>query len=160
MDNIIIHKLTLYDCRIWLNLAHESDKIVEMLIENIHTFYEGFDSYMNAKIEKNEAYMAIDDNLKQCMGIVAFSKTNNRITFLGVFELFDFISVGSKLIDFALNQLDFSKPISANVLKGDIEPLLKERQLYEKFGFVEHDNSIFEASVPACMLRLFPDKVR
>lgn len=159
MDNMIIQKLTLDNRQIWLALAHESDKIVKMLIENIDIFYDGFDSYMNTKIEKNEAYMAIDDNLKQCMGIVAFSKTYNRITFLGVFELFDFISVGSKLIDFALKQLDFSKPISANVLKGGIEPLLKERQLYETFGFVEYDNSIFEAGVPACMMRLFPSKV-
>lgn len=71
-----------------------------MLIENIDIFYKGFDSYMKSKIKKNEAYMAIDDNLKQCMGIVAFSKTYNRITFLGVFKLFDFISVAAKLIDF------------------------------------------------------------
>lgn len=154
MNKIIIQKLSFDDCQIWLNLAHEADKIVQKLIPDINIFYEGFDLYMNSKIQKNEAYMVVNDDSKKCMGIVAFSRTYNRITFLGVFELFDFIGVGSKLVDFALKQLDCSKPISANVLKGDIEPLQKERQLYETFGFIEYDNSIFEAGVPACMFRL------
>ena len=71
-----------------------------------------------------------------------------------LFESFDFVRVGSKLVDFSLKQLDRSKHITANVLKGDIEPLQKEKHLYETFGFIEYDNSIFEAGVPACMLRL------
>ncbi|ADL50805.1 hypothetical protein [Clostridium cellulovorans] len=98
--------------------------------------------------------MAINDNSKKSMGIVAFSRTYNRITFLGVFEEFDFLNVGAKLIDFALKQLDCSKHITANVLRGNIEPLQKEKHLYETFGFIEYDNSIFEARVPACMLML------
>lgn len=157
MDNIIIQKLSFDDCQIWLNLAHEADKIVQNLIQDINIFYEGFDLYMNSKIQKNEAYMAINDNSKQCMGIVAFSRTYNRITFLGVFEAFDFIRVGSKLVDFSLKQLDCSKHITVNVLKGELEPLQKEKHLYETFGFIEYDNSIFEAGVPACMLRLSPN---
>lgn len=159
MDNTIIRKLTLNDCEIWLKLAYESNKIIQKLIPNSDVFYEGFDLYMNAKIQKNEAYMVVNENLNQCMGIVAFSKTYNRITFLGAFELYDFMSVGSKLIHFALKQLDCSKHISANILKGNIQPLLKERQLYKTFGFVEYDNSVVEAGVPACMLRLYPDNV-
>jgi hypothetical protein len=159
MDNTIIRKLTLNDCETWLKLAYESDKIIRKLIPNSDVFYEGFDLYMDAKIQKNEAYMVVDENLNQCMGVVAFSKTYNRITFLGVFELHDFRSVGSKLIHFALKQLDCSKPISVNVLKGSIQPLLEERQLYEAFGFVEYNNSIVEAGVPACMFRLYPNNV-
>ncbi|GKX66440.1 hypothetical protein [Inconstantimicrobium mannanitabidum] len=62
MDNIIIQKLSFDDCEIWLNLAHEADKIVQNLIEDLNIFYEGFDLYMNSKIQKNEAYMAINDN--------------------------------------------------------------------------------------------------
>lgn len=142
-----------------MNLAHESDEIVEKLITNVNIFYEGFDTYMNTKIRKKEAYMAVDDSLKQCLGIVTFSKTYNRTTFLGVFEAFNFIFVGFMLIDFALKQLDYSKPISANVLKGNIQHLLKERKSYETFGFVECDNSILEAGVLACMLILSPNYV-
>lgn len=157
MDDIIIQKLSFEDCEIWLKLAHEADKIVGKLIQDINIFFEGFDLYMNSKIQKSEAYMAINDNSKECMGIVAFSRTYNRITFLGVFEAFDFTAVGSKLVGFALKQLDCSKYITANVLKGDIEPLQKEKHLYETFGFIEDNNSIFEAGVPACMLRLEPN---
>lgn len=157
MDNIGIQKLSFDDCEIWLKLAHEADKMVKDLIQDINIFYEGFDIYMNSKIQKNEAYMAINDNSKKCMGIVAFSRTYNRITFLGVFETFDFVAVGSKLIEFALKELDCSKHITANVLKGDVEPFQKGKHLYETFGFIEYDNSIFEAGVPACMLRLEPN---
>ena len=157
MDNIVIRKLSFEDCEIWISLARESDRTVIKLITNVDSFYEGFDLYMKAKIQKNEAYMAVNDNYIQCMGIVAFSRTYNRITFIGVFESFDFISVGTRLVDFALKQLDCLKPISANVLKGNFLPLLEERQLYESFGFVEYDNSILEAGVPACMLKLYPN---
>ncbi|MBZ9687352.1 hypothetical protein G9F72_013550 [Clostridium estertheticum] len=59
-----------------------------------------------------------------------------------------------------MKQLDYSKHISANILRGDLEPLLKEKLLYQKFGFVEFDNSIFEAGVPACMIQLSPNYLR
>ncbi|ADL50806.1 hypothetical protein [Clostridium cellulovorans] len=52
MDNIVIQNLSFADCQTWLNLAHESDKIVENLISDINIFYEGFDLYMNSKYKK------------------------------------------------------------------------------------------------------------
>jgi len=39
----------------------------------------------------------------------------------------DFESMGSKLIDMALERLDISNDISVNVLRGDFGPLLKEK---------------------------------
>jgi len=111
---------------------------------------------MEAKIKQNEAFMAVDESTRQCAGIIAFSKKNNRITFFGVSEASDLISVGSKLINKVLEQLDTSKDITANVLRGDIEPLLKEKKLYQQYGFVVYNNSIYEAGVPACMMKLHP----
>jgi GNAT superfamily N-acetyltransferase len=143
------------DKYIWLGLAHETDKNVRDIITDIGIFYEGFDKYMEAKIIQNEAYMAVDKISTQCIGIVAFSKKYNRITFLGVSEKYDFDKIGFKLIEYTLPKLDNTKDISTNVFKGNHERLLQVKHLYEKFGFVEYDNTIFEAGVPACMMKLY-----
>ena len=147
------------DRQAWLILAHESDEIVSRLIPDIATFFGGFYDYMDAKIRQNEAFMAEDRISKRCQGIVGFSKKHNRITFLGVAKNRDFQKIGSKLIVFALNQLDNSREISVNVLKSDSEPIKQERKLYESLGFTEHDNTIFEAGVPACMMKRPPTAI-
>lgn len=155
MGRINIRSMTLDDMQIWEKFAHNiSDNVVKKLIPDISIFYEGFDSYMDAKIKQNEAFIAVDKLTEQCAGIIAFSKKNNRITFLGVSEDFDFESIGSKLIDMALERLDILNDISVNVLRGDFEPLVKEKKLYERYGFTEYDNTIYEAGVPASLMKL------
>lgn len=149
-----IRAVTMNDWQIWINLAHEGDKIVKDLISDISIFYEGFDKYMKSKILQNEAYMATDEISGECIGIVAFSRKNNRITFFAVSKIFDLEKVGSKLIEFTLNKLDCTKEISVNVLKH--EKLLKEKELFHRFKFIEYDDSIFEAGVPACMMKRYP----
>jgi predicted GNAT family N-acyltransferase len=150
---MLIRAVTMDDRQAWLALAHESDEIIGKLIPDIATFYEGFDDYMDAKIRQNEAFMAEDRISKRCQGIVGFSKKNNRITYLGVSNNNAFQKIGSKLMAVALNQLDNSREISVNVLKSDADPIKKERNLYESLGFTEYDNTIFEAGVPACMMK-------
>jgi len=148
------------DWQTWLELAHESDELIGKLIPDISTFYDGFDDYMKAKIRQNEAFMAVDRLSGRCLGIVAFSKSHNRITFLGVSKNNDFHIIGSKLLEVALNQLNNTKEISVTVLKSDFEPITKERTLYERFSFTEYDNTILEAGVPACLMKRPPVAVK
>jgi len=54
---------------------------------------------MNTKIAKKEAIMAIDSIGTNCLGIIAFSRTYNRITFFGVSHKANFNSVSKLLID-------------------------------------------------------------
>ena len=149
---MLIRAITTDDIPVWLALAHESDDIVSELIPDISTFYDGFDDYMQAKIRQNEAFMAVDSESERCLGIVAFSKTNNRITYLGVTENADFQHVGPELLELAINQLDNNKDISVNVLKSDSGEILKEYNLYENFGFLEVNDSVIEAGVPARLM--------
>jgi hypothetical protein len=74
---------------------------------------------MAAKIKQHEAFMAMDRMSEKCLGIVAFSKNHNRITFIGVTQDADFQKVGGKLMEVALNQLDNTKEITVNVLRAD-----------------------------------------
>lgn len=153
---MIIRAVTIDDIQAWLDLSHEWDDQVSTLIHDISVFYDGFDNYMESKIKKNEALMAVDKTSYQCLGVVAFSKTNNRISYFGVSKNTDFHTVGSKLMEVALNQLDMTKEISVNVFKTDLIPVQQERSLYESFGFTEIDNTIFEAGVPACLMKKSP----
>ena len=150
---MLIRQVTMDDRQTWLALAHESDEIVSRLIPDIATFYDGFDDYMDAKIRQNEAFLAEDRMSKRCLGIIAFSKKNNRITYLGVADNNAIQKIGSKLMEVALNQLDNSREISVNVIKSDAEPIKQEQKLYESLGFTEYDNTIFEAGVPACLMK-------
>jgi len=144
------------DCQTWLNLAHESDELVSQLVPDISTFYDGFNDYMKAKIKQNEAFMAVDRISGQCLGVIAFSKSHNRITFLGVSVNSDFPAIGSELMEVALNQLDNTREISVTVLKSDADPVKQERSLYESLGFNEYDDTILEAGVPACLMKKLP----
>lgn len=144
------------DRKKWLALAHESDEIIDKLVPDVTAFYASFDDYIDAKIKQNEAFMAEDRMTKRCLGIVGFSQKNNRITFLGVTKETDFQKIGSKLMEVGLNQLDNSKEISVNVLKIAAEPIKQERRLYESLGFIEQDEMIFEAGVPACLMKRPP----
>jgi diadenosine tetraphosphate (Ap4A) HIT family hydrolase/predicted GNAT family N-acyltransferase len=150
---VLIRALTTDDIPAWLALAYESDEIVSELIPDIDAFYEGFDDYMADKIKQHEAFMAADRISGKCLGIVAFSKNNSRITYLGVTQGADFQVVGGKLMEIALNQLDNTREITANILKSDEASIRQERALYERFSFVESDNAIEESGVPALRMK-------
>ncbi len=157
---MLIRAVTTDDRQVWLDLAHESDEVIGKLIPSIVTFYEGFDAYAEAKIKQNEAFMAMDRISRRCLGIVAISKNHNRITFLGVAKKADFMKIGSKLMEIALNQLDTTREISVNVLKTDLKPIIQERLLYESLGFTIHDDTIFENGIPACLMKRPPATVK
>ena len=153
---MLIRAVTMDDRQAWLDLAHESDELVSQLIPDISTFYNGFDDYMKVKIEQNEAFMAVDRMSERCLGVVSFSKSHNRITFLGISANADFCIIGSKLVEIALNQLDNTREISVNVLKSDSEMINQERALYERFNFTACNDSVFEAGIPACLMKRPP----
>lgn len=153
---MLIRAVTLDDTQTWLNLSHEWDDIVSQLIPDISMFYEGFDDYMVTKINQNEAFIAIHRLSGRCLGIVAFSKDNNRISYLGVSKNVDFQLIGSKLMEVAINQLDMTREISANVFKSDLAPVKQERTLYESYGFTER-GTVLEVGIPACMMKKPPE---
>jgi hypothetical protein len=157
---MLIKAVTFQDIQTWLNLSHEWDKLVGELISDVSIFYEGFDDYMVSKIRQHEAFMAVDRMSEQCIGIVAFSKSNNRISYFRVSKNTALQLVGSKLIEIALNQLDTTNEISANVWKSDLTLVKQERNLFENYGFIEYDNSVFEAGVPTCLMIKPPSLVK
>ena len=149
-----IRAVTENDIAIWFALAKESEAIIKDLIQDTSVFYEGFDTYMQAKIRQQEAFMAWEPGAG-CMGIIAFSRRHNRITFLGVFEGNTYREAGAPLMEFALRQLDGSKEITSTVLKGSHPRLVEERQFYEHYGF-QASGDTMEAGVPAIVMKRLP----
>jgi predicted GNAT family N-acyltransferase len=150
---MLIKALTQDDIPVWLRLASEGNEAVSKLIPDISVFYDGFDEYMNSKIKHHEAFMAVDIELNRSLGIVAFSQKHNRISFIGISKDADFQEVGGKLMEVALDNLDKSKEITANVLDSGTGIFLKERSLYESFGFEKTPNKVIENGIKAVEMK-------
>jgi hypothetical protein len=153
---MLIRALTSTDIPAWLTLAHEADECVARLTPDIAVFYTGFNDYMSRKISRGEALMAFDVISARCLGIIAFSRNHNRITFLGITEGANFPAVGKKLLESVMKQLDTAKEITTGVLKSKAGIFQKERALYKSFGFMETENTLMEHGVPASQLKLLP----
>lgn len=147
-----IRALAPSDTTVWLTLAHEtSDDVLAELSAEPAIFYAGFHQYMEAKIRQGEAFMAADSDTGRCMGIVAFSRKHNRITFLGVSDQSDVAQVGSLLVSFAIGQLDRSRPIHSTVLKSRHKRIAAEMHVYEAHGFEPCGDTV-EAGVSATLM--------
>ena len=136
----------------WVALSREFDHYVLELVPDLSEWYNGneaevsFEAYMNAKIAKQEAFMAVDTQ-EDCSGVIAFSRNSNNITFFGVSHRADMQTAGHALLTYALAQLDSSKPVSANIMASAAPHIQAWRELYLVCGFLKsHDST--ECGVP------------
>ena len=146
------------DASKWMLLSKEYDDYVREVAPDLTEWYEGgdtsisFDDYREAKISKNEVFMAVDE-WGECCGIIAISRRNNNITFFGTFHKYDVLSVGDFLIRHAISELDTNKSIRINELKSNVEQIQKIYTLLEKFGFI-YQGGVLENGVPVnCMVK-------
>lgn len=118
-----------------------------------------FLAYIQSKISKNEALIAIDMSTSSCLGIIGFSRTHNRISWFGVYEIQRGKGVGSKLLRIALDELDRSKEISVETFRSDYAKGAAAKHVYRKFGFVDVDNDLVDKlGNPICKMVLYPFK--
>lgn len=149
--------ITKDDIPAWLALAHEADHIIGELVPDIAVYFQGFGEYMAASVKKNEAFMMVDGNPETCVGIAAYSRKSNRISFLDVTGEADFQLVGGKLLRTLLGKLDNTREITVNVMKSDNEVIKRQRRLYTENGFIEADAEVLEAGVPSRLMKKLPE---
>jgi hypothetical protein len=149
-----IRPLGIEELPLWLAFSHEYDRYIEALLPDVSRFYRGFDRYMMQKIHQHEAFI-LEDHVHNhvCCGILAVSKSGNRITYFGIAEQADVEQVGQRLIQYALSQLDQSRDITVNVVKSDADIFVRVRVLFEAAGFVVQDGTVMEEGVPAYLLK-------
>ena len=145
------------DIPAWVELSKEYDTYILEIVPNLTEWYEGngelsisFDKYMDSKIIKSEAFMAIGGD-GSCCGIIAVSVANNRITFFGVSHKCEFMEVGDLLLKYALSKLSVDLSITTNIVKSDAEPFQKEHALFDKYGFTFSHYGLENGVPVSCM---------
>jgi diadenosine tetraphosphate (Ap4A) HIT family hydrolase/ribosomal protein S18 acetylase RimI-like enzyme len=112
-----------------------------------------FISYTKSKASKYEALTAIDYMSGKNMGFIGFSRTHNRITWLGVSDKYRGRGVGSRLLKTALRHLDHTKPITVETYPEGYAPGVPAKNLYRKYGFVETESNLFGPhDLPICRM--------
>jgi diadenosine tetraphosphate (Ap4A) HIT family hydrolase len=101
-----------------------------------------FISYAKSKTSKHEALTAIDYMSGVNMRFVGFSRTHNRITWIGVSSMHRSKGVGNRLLKTALRQLDHTKLTTVETYPDEYEPGIPAKNLYRKFGFVETESNL------------------
>ena len=151
---MLIRWATLEDKPSWIRLA---DNVANIFGHPTMSTDKDFHEYINGKLSKYEALIAIDRMSGNCLGVIGFSRTHNRITWFGVFELYRGKGIGTRLLSTALRQLDTSKEITVEAYRDDYPAGLAARAVYHKAGFVDIDNMIFDhLGNPRCKMRLSP----
>ena len=147
-----IRILTYEDIEKWINLSSEYDCYIEELVQDLTEWYQGnknepsFGFYMESKIKQKEAFMAIDD-FDNCLGIVAISIKNNRITFFGISHNADINSIGNLLLKHSISLLDRNKEIGINEIASKSDWIKKCKEIIIGNGFIQKDDSL-ECGVP------------
>lgn len=112
-----------------------------------------FISYAQSKIGKYEALTAVDFVSSANLGFIGFSRTHNRITWLGVSERYRCRGVGSRLLKTALRQLSHAKPVTVETYPDNYGPGAPAKNLYRKFGFVETESDLSGPhNLPICRM--------
>ena len=147
-----IRLVTKNDISKWEYLSFEHDKYVKELVSDLSEWYNGnensisFNKFMESKINKNEAFMAVDKN-DNCLGLIAFSYKNNNITFFGINNNTNIEFVGNKLLSHILGLLNKNKSIYVNILKCKSNWINSYRELFINNGFILYGDTI-ENGVP------------
>jgi len=101
-----------------------------------------FISYAQSKTSKYEALTAVDYMSGSNMGFIGFSRTHNRISWLGVSEKYRRKGVGGRLLKTALRQFDHTKPITVETYPEGYASGTPAKNIYRKFGFVETERDL------------------
>ena len=132
---MLLRWATTLDKPAWLALSREYDNYIRNLTDDMDLWYNGFDKYMTGKINKYNAVIALDRMSGRCNGLIAFSKTHNRITFFAVSESADFTETSNRLLTVALRQLNTGKDITTQLPIGICERFKAQISAFERNGF-------------------------
>ena len=150
------------DIASWIQLA---DNVSSVFRAPLMSADPEFLEYMQSKISKKEALIAVELPDQTCMGIIGYSKKHNRISWLGVFDIYRGKGIGSHLITSALKELDTSKNITVETFRDDYAEGRPAKMLYRKFGFKDTDNTLTDKiGNEICLMTrtpeiVYPDKL-
>lgn len=117
---------------------------------------EGFLNFMDSKIKKFEALCAIDRISGRILGIIAFSRTYNRISWFAVQSDQRQKGIGTRLLATALRNLDNTKDISVITFTDDHIGGEGARKIYKNADFVDLGDVIDDQGNKRCKMMRLP----
>ena len=101
---------------------------------------EALDEHRNTVLEfmsQNRAICVKSGN--RIIGVLLFSRKHNMICCLAVSDEYRRQGIGCKLLAYALEKLDRTKPITVSTFREEDDKGAAPRALYKKFGFVPEE---------------------
>ena len=136
-----------------VKLAREVEPLFEGSMAEDKVFHE----FIQRKIAQHEAFIVRDgEHSTELMGLIAFSHHNNAISWFAIFEKHREKGIGSKLLAYALNELNNKIEITVTTFREDNEAGIPARRLYQKFGFRDFDANYFHDGHPRCVMKRPP----
>jgi len=155
---MLIRYATINDIPAWQKIADDLSKQNQQ--PNLANDSD-FINYMHKKIENREALVAYDMIVNACMGVIAFSKTDNCISWLGVYSVFSRLGVETHLLKSVLSELDRTLEITVNAVFENEPSEESILNLYLKFGFEIPDDALQNAKEKdTCTLLLKPSELK
>lgn len=146
------------DLPTWQALSKEYDPFVSKISADFSKWYQGFIDYMARKIEQSEAIIAIDNATGNCKGAIAFSRSNNNITFFAISLKAEHEQTAEKLLESALSELNTNADISINLPDSSFGQLKTDRDFFERNDFNFVMNSIVDGCPMAKLVKKPTDK--
>ena len=147
---MLVTTITLEYLPEWLKLAKKMGSVFQSPMAEDKKFRE----FISKRMERHEAIMAIDrGGGNPLMGVIAFSRSSNSISWFAVYPESQNRGVGSVLLACALNQLDKKKDISVITFREGETRGISARHIYCNYGFVEVDGSLFHHGQPRCLMK-------
>ena len=115
------------------------------------------DEHRNTVLEfmsQNRAICVKSGN--RIIGVLLFSRKHNMICCLAVSDEYRRQGIGCKLLAYALEKLDRTKPITVSTFREEDDKGAAPRVLYKKFGFVPEE-LIEEFGYPNQRFVLYPN---
>lgn len=139
----------------WLKLIKEVEPIFQAPMADDPEFNE----FMNRKLTQNEVLMVRDksDN-NALMGVMTISHHYNRISWFAVFNKYRCRGVGSKLLEYAINELGNDRVIEVTTFQESYSDGIPARRAYQKFGFIDYDLTIQMNGNLRSLMKRFPQK--
>lgn len=150
---MLIRWVTIEDKPAWMQLA---GTLADLYTSPTLAMDKVLHDYMISKISRFEALAAIDRMSGRFLGVIGFSRTNNRISWLVVQPDLRAKGVGKKLLTTALRHLDNTKDITVVTLTDDHVGGQAARTVFQKAGFVDNGNFTDENGNKRCSMNRSP----
>ena len=137
-----IRLITEEDIPKWEKLSFELDCYVKEFYSGFSEWnvskkqYPTYRKYLESKVKQKEAYMAVDisDN---CLGVIAFSKKRNYITFFGISQNANVPMTGDMLFSHTIKLLDKDRNILTKLICCNLDLINQHKYLLKENGFRE-----------------------